>query len=766
MAKAAAALKRVFLGRPMSSGELEHTLLPKTIALPVFSSDPLSSNAYATQEILLVLGLAGTASLGLVLPISVAVACLLGIVVTSYRQTVRAYPQGGGAYRVSSENLGMYAGLFAGSALLLDYCMTVAVSTTAGIDAILSVAEGLEEHQVALTVAAILFVMFMNLRGIRESGSLFAIPTYGFVVIIYALIATGIAKCIGGCPSAESAGTELDPETALSFLLILKAFAAGTTALTGVEAIADGVPAFRYPQSKNAATTLGIMGILATSMFLGISWLANTTKVVFEEHQARTVLAQIGAAVFGEGILFYALQFLTAGILILAANTAFQDFPRLASILAQDKFMPRQFMNRGDRLVFSNGILILATIAATLVIIFQAELNRLIQLYLVGVFISFTLSQTGMVLRRRRLGETGWQLNAFGAFVTGTVFFVIVTTKFTGGAWLIMVAIPILMFTMYSIHKHYTDVQAQLGHPERRPTDRRPGHQRLVILVDEINAATARAVGYCGHLRASELIAIAYDDRVREEWTDLAPHIELTVLESRGSRGDRVRNFLREKRSSLAKEDFLTLVVPEMLKRRNLLEIIRHPARHRLKAKLLREPGIQVMDVPMVAEDVDPSVNQAHEPARNYVIVLVSAVHNSTLQALEYAETLEPTDLRAVSFGLDDADSEALGNSWLEARIDHPLEIEASPFRDIGESLVRYLRPFRPDGIERVVTVVMPEFVVRKRRHNILHGQTALLVKRRLLFETGVVAVSVPYPLEREMKKGRATAEAPGAPPE
>ena len=738
----------------MSSGELEHTLLPKFIALPVFSSDPLSSNAYATQEILLVLGLAGTAALGLVLPIAVAVACLLGIVVTSYRQTVRAYPSGGGAYRVSSENLGKYAGLLAGSALLLDYCMTVAVSITAGVDAIISVAEGLADVRVALAVFFIFFVMLMNLRGIRESGSFFALPTYGFVVIIYVMIVTGIAKCLGGCPIAESADTQLHPETALSFLLILKAFAAGTTALTGVEAIADGVPAFRYPQSKNAATTLGVMGVLATSMFLGISWLADRTNVVFEEHQARTVLAQIGATIFGESFLFYALQFLTAGILILAANTAFQDFPRLASILAQDNFMPRQFKNRGDRLVFSNGIVILATLAATLVVIFQAELNRLIQLYLVGVFISFTLSQSGMVLRRRRLGESGWPLNAFGALVTGTVFFVIVTTKFEGGAWMIIVAIPVLMFMMYSVHKHYTDVQAQLAHADRRPVDRRPGHQHLVIIVDDISAATARAVGYCSALRASELVGVAFDDRVREGWQRLAPEIELVVLEPDGPRTQRVRRFLRAKRAGLAPEDFLTLVVPELLKRRGVLEILTRPARHRLKGKLLREPGVQVMDVPVVKGDVDPSVDQANEPARNYVVVLVSDVHNSTLQAIEYAETLDPTDLRAVSFGLDPETTERLGNAWLEAGIPHPLEIEASPFRDIGGSLISYLRPFRPDGVNRVVTVVMPEFVVGKRRHNILHGQTALLVKRRLLFENGVVAVSVPYPLEREMRRG------------
>ncbi|MDQ4145376.1 MAG: APC family permease [Actinomycetota bacterium] len=761
MAKAGAALKRVMLGRPMSSGELEHTLLPKTIALPVFSSDPLSSNAYATQEILLVLGLAGTANLGLVVPIAMAVACLLGIVVTSYRQTVKAYPTGGGAYRVSSENLGMYAGLLAAAALLLDYVLTVSVSITAGVDAIVSAAQGLDPYRVPLAVAFIVFVTLVNLRGVKESGSFFAVPTYGFVAIIYLLIVTGIVQCLGGCPDAESAGTHIEPESALTFLLILKAFAAGTTALTGVEAIADGVQAFRYPQSKNAAATLTIMGLLATSMFLGISWLANKTEVVFVEHHSRTVVAQIGAAVFGEGILFYVLQFMTAGILILAANTAFQDFPRLSSILAHDKFMPRQFMNRGDRLVFSNGVLILATAAALLVVVFEADLTQLIQLYLVGVFISFTLSQSGMVLRWRRLRESGWQakalLNGFGATVTTIVFFVIVTTKFAGGAWMIMVAIPVVMYGMYSVHKHYTDVQAQLGHPERRPPDRRPGNQHLVIAVDQVTPATARAVGYCESIQASELVAVAFDEGVRDEWQRLAPDIPLHILERNGNRAASLQAYLRTKRKGLAADDFLTVVVPEMLRNRGLFEILRRPQLHRLKGKLLREEGVQVMDIPLLGEDAEVSADDAHVPGRNYVIVLVSAVHNSTLQAIEYAETLQPTDIRAVSFGLDAAETEKLGNAWLQAGIPHPLEIEASPFRDIGESLLHYLRPFKPDGIDRVVTVVMPEFVVGKRRHNILHGQTALLVKRRLLFEPGVVAVSVPYPLEREAKRGSPT---------
>ena len=359
----------------MATSELEHTLLPKVIALPVFSSDPLSSNAYATQEILLVLGAAGSAALSHVLPLSVAVAFLLATVVVSYRQTVRAYPNGGGAYIVAHENIGMYAGLLAAAALLIDYVLTVSVSITAGVDAIVSAAPGLLPNKIPLAIGFVAFVTMMNLRGAKESGTIFAIPTYGFVLSILALIVTGFVKCLGGCPLADSAGTHLEPEHALTLFLILKAFSAGTTALTGVEAISNGVPAFRYPQSHNAATTLTMMGVLSITMFLGISWLADQTGVVYTEESQRTVVAEIADAVFGNGPMFYVIQIMTAGILILAANTAYQDFPRLISILAHDRFMPRQFRNRGDRLVYSNGIVILAILSSALIVIFNANLK-------------------------------------------------------------------------------------------------------------------------------------------------------------------------------------------------------------------------------------------------------------------------------------------------------------------------------------------------------------------------------------------------------
>ncbi|MGH2757045.1 MAG: APC family permease, partial [Actinomycetota bacterium] len=600
------------------------------------------------------------------------------------------------------------------------------------------------------------FVTMMNLRGVKESGTLFAVPTYGFVLAIYVMIATGLFKCtIGTCPPAESANLPIHETQALTFFLILKAFAAGTTALTGVEAIADGVPAFRYPQSKNAATTLSVMAALSISMFLGISWLADQTHVVYLEHleEQRSVVAQIAFAIFDGGILFYVVQVMSAAILVLAANTAYQDFPRLSSILAKDNYMPHQFMNRGDRLVFSNGVLILAALAALLIVLYDANLNRLIQLYLVGVFISFTLSQTGMVIRMRKLREAGWQRRAavsgFGGAVTGIVLFVIAGTKFIEGAFIVIAAIPFVMAAMRSVNRHYHSVAAELAHPERRPRERRRGHQHMVIYVRQLDPATARALGIVRSMRPADITAVTTDPGTGSAWKRLAREVPLTVLPGRGNVRKQLREHLLERKSRLAEDDFLTLVVPELLASRSLFEVFRRPSLTRLKASLLTAPGIQLLNVPMVRDEIDPSIDEALEPARNHVLVLVSGVHNATLQAIEYAESLHVTDIRAISFGLDPERTEELGNLWLNARIPHPLEIEASPFRDIGLSLRDYIRRFEADGVNRVVTVVLPEFVVKKRRHQVLHGQTALIVKRYVLFERGVVAVSVPYHLHQ-----------------
>ena len=744
-------LKRVFLGRVMASGELDHTLLPKVVALPVFSSDPLSSNAYATQEIMLVLAIAGAGALGLVIPIALAVAALLAIVVVSYRQTVYAYPSGGGAYIVARENLGTYSGLVAAAALLVDYVLTVSVSVVAGVDAILSATPRLTEYRVHIAIGFVVFVTLLNLRGMKESGTLFAIPTYGFVLTVFALLGTGLVKCIGGCPLAESAGTHLETEGTLTLWLILRAFSAGTTALTGVEAISNGVPSFRHPKSKNAAKTLTIMAVMSISMFLGISLLANQTQAVYTEDSTRTLVAQIAHAIFGGGFMFYLLQVMTAGILILAANTAYNGFPALVSILSQDRFLPRQFMNRGDRLVFSNGVVILAVLASLLIVIFDADLSRLIQLYLVGVFISFTLSQAGMVVHWRRTRERGWKnrmfINGFGTTITGFVFFIVVTTKFLEGAWIVVTAIPFIILLMRSIGSHYEDVSRQLAHPDRRPVDRRAGNHSVVILVDKVDVAAAKAVGYVRSIRPRQASAITFDKANLAPWARIAPDIPMTMLEKQGSASQSIKAHLAQLKETQPPGEFLSLAIPEMLKRKGLWEILRRPRLHRLKASFLPERDVQIIDLPILRDDIDPTRSETHEPARNYVIVLVSGVSNATLQAIEYAETLGPTDLRALSFDLDPAATVKLGDDWMANRIPVPLEIQASPFRDIGQSLAAYIRQFSPDGRDRVVTVVIPEFVVDKVRHQFLHGQSALLVKRHLLFETGVVVASVPYHL-------------------
>lgn len=754
MNRATAVFKRIVVGRPMSHGELQHTLLPKRIALPVFASDALSSMSYATQEVLLVLALAGTTALSMVVPISLAVSALLAIVIVSYRQIVKAYPGGGGAYVVALENLGMYPGLVVAGALLIDYVLTVAVSITAGADAVVSAFPEMHEHKLGLTIGLIGLVTLANLRGSKESGRLFAVPTYGFVLSMYLLIGTGIVRCVGGCPQAESAHLDLEPVTLLAPLLLLRAFAAGTTALTGVEAIAEGVPVFRYPQSKNAATTLTVLGCLSISMFIGLSWLTDKTNVVYVEHLEgqRTVVAQVANAVFGGGPLFFVVQVMTALILVLAANTAYTGFPVLASILAKDRFMPGQFKNRGDRLVYSNGIVILAGFAALLVYAFKANLTNLIQLYLVGVFLSFTLAQFGTVLRWKKVRTAGWRrsaiINGIGAAVTGIVLIVVVVTKFGGGAWGVIVAIPVLIYLMKSIHTHYAEVSEELASPARKPVERRRGHQHMVIYVGQLDAATARAVGVVRSMRPADITAITTDPATAAGWRRLAPEVPLSVLPGRGNVRKRVRAYLLERREALGADDFLTFVVPELLGSRHLLEVFRRPGLTRLKASLLTTRGIQLLNVPMVRDEIDPSVDEAVEPARNHILVLVSGVHNAALQAIEYAESLNATDIRAVSFGLDTAETEELGNLWLQARVAHPLEIEASPFRDIGLSLREYIRQFGADGSHRMVTVVMPEFVVTKKHHQILHGQTALIVKRHVLFERGVAAVSVPYHLK------------------
>ena len=615
--------KRLFIGRALASSRLGDTLLPKRIALPVFCSDPISSVAYASEQIILVLGTAGAAStLGLAAPIAAAVALLLAVVVASYRQTCFAYPSGGGAFVVSKVNLGETAALVAASALLVDYVMTVAVSVVSGVVAVTSAVTSLAPHAVALSVAFVVLLAVVNLRGVRESGSTFAVPTYAFIVLTFVLLGSGVYRALtGGIPSAASATLQLQHTARVggvfTLLLCLRAFASGCTALTGVEAISNGVPAFRKPKSRNAAATLTIMGGLAISMFAGITVLAIATHSRAYPGGNPSVISQIAESVWGRTFLYYAFQAATAAILVLAANTAFNGFPTLASILAQDRFMPRQLHNRGDRLVFSNGILLLAGISVALIVGFDANIDQLIQLYIVGVFTSFTLSQYGMVRHwRRELGEAGdgprrrairrsQAINATGAVVTGVVLVIVVRYKFVGGAYLAIGAMIVLFFLMRSIRRHYDNVAVELE----------PGAAGVVL------------------------------------------------------------------------------------------------------------------------------------PSRNHAVVLVSKLHSPTLRALAYAKATRPHDLTALTVSLDPGDTDALVGEWDSRGIGIPLTVVDSPYREVTRPVLDYVRRIRLDSPRDVVTVFIPEYVVGHWWEQLLHNQSALRLKGRLLYQPGVMVTSVPYQL-------------------
>ena len=630
-----AAPKRLLVGRPLRSERLGEQLLPKKLALPVFCSDPLSSNAYATEEILLVLSLAGLALLHLTPWIAAAVVLLLIVVVASYRQTCHAYPNGGGAYAVSRANLGANAALVAASALLVDYVLTVAVSVAAGVANIVSAFPGLAPHVVPIAVGFVALLAVMNLRGVRESGMVFAVPTYGFIVVVFVMLGVGAYRVvIGDTPAAESASFSIEGQHPIHGLLlvalILRAFSSGCTALTGVEAVSNGVPHFRPPKSRNAAATLAIMGGLTVAMFVGITALALVADVHVAEdparllgapegYEQRTVIAQEAGAVLGNGSpLFYVVQGFTAAILILAANTAFNGFPILASILGGDGYLPRQFHRRGDRLVFSNGIVVLAGLAGLLIYAFDASTTRLIQLYIIGVFVSFTLSQVGMVrhwTRQLRSAAASEQrrggilrarfINALGATFTALVLVVVLLTKFTHGAYIVVIAMPALFLLMRAIKRHYDTVAVEL-----RPT---PGGVTL--------------------------------------------------------------------------------------------------------------------------------------PSRVHAVVLVSRLHAPTLQALAYARATRPSTLVALTAQTSRAETEALQREWAERDIPVELVVLDSPYRDVTGPLLRYIGRIRRESPRDVVAVFIPEYVVGHWWEQLLHNQSALRLKARLLFRSGVMVISVPWQL-------------------
>jgi amino acid transporter len=623
-------LSRALLGEPLRSDRLEETLLPKRLALPVFCSDPLSSVAYATEQIVLVLGLGGLSLLYLTPWLATAVVLLLVIVVASYRQTCSAYPNGGGAYAVSRENLGEDASLVAASSLLIDYVLTVAVSVVAGVAAITSAVPSLAPHAVALSLGFTAMLALVNLRGVKESGRAFAIPTYGFVAAVYAMLLVGFAKvAFGAGLTAESAdyGLRHVAHTGglLTVFLVLRAFASGCTALTGVEAVSNGVPAFQPPKSRNAAATLVAMGAMATTMFAGITVLALLAHVHMAEdpasllgapaaYQQKTALSQIGLAAFGQGVPFYLLQAFTAAILVLAANTAFNGFPVLSSLLARDNYLPHQLAQRGDRLVFSNGIVLLGAVAGMLIVAFDAEVTRLIQLYILGVFLSFTLSQLGMVRhwRReltaapaevRRALRRKQAVNGVGGVATGLVFAIVLVTKFAQGAWIVVVAAPLLFWTMKAIRAHYRAVARSLAAPPAGVA--MPARIHAVVLVSNLLAPTLRALAFAQAtspetLRAVTVAAGEDADALVRQWEARGVPIPLVVVESPFRETVRpLRRYVRRLRREHP-GDVISIVIPEYVVERWWENLLHNQTALRIKSALRFEPAVTVTSVPWV----------------------------------------------------------------------------------------------------------------------------------------------------------------------
>jgi amino acid transporter len=607
-------LKRVLVGRPLATTQMEEQRLPKSIALAVFSSDALSSTAYATEEILFVTALgASSLAVGLsrLVPIALVVAALLAIVIVSYRQVIFSYPDGGGAYVVSRENIGELASLVAGASLMVDYVLTVAVSISAGVAAIISIPafERLRHQRVGVGVVLILLITLMNMRGVKESGRLFAIPTYIYMGVFGALVVYGLTRSYFGHISSVPFDPELfdgSRQTGgnLGLFLLLKGFSSGAVALTGVEAISNGVPAFRRPESKNAATTLVWMGVLLGGLFFSVSVLAHRLQP-YPSHD-RTVLAQLGLAVFGNGALFVVLQFATAAILTLAANTAYNGFPSLSSIIAKDGYLPRQLAQRGDRLVFSNGIIVLAAAAAGLLVAFGGLTNALIPLYAVGVFTSFTLSQWGMVRHHLRLRESGWRrsavLNGTGAVATLVVLLIVAGTKFTSGAWVPIVVIPLIVLLFKSIHRHYVNVAAAL----EVPSDYRPPRRRntVVVLVGQLHAGVHDALAYAESIAPEHVLAVTVvagpedAEKMQKRWSEQAIRVPLeTVISPALELTEATLSFLDELEHRWA-DGMITVLIPELFVEHWWQHLLHNQSALILKARLLFRERTAVTSMP------------------------------------------------------------------------------------------------------------------------------------------------------------------------
>lgn len=616
-------VKKILVGRPLESAEELHQRLNKVKALAVFGSDAISSSAYATEASLVILMAAGNSALGITFYVSIAIAIMLSIIAFSYRQTVNAYPQGGGSYNVSRENLGQLPGLVAAAALLIDYILTVAVSIVAGSAAITSalIASGYAEQIKALEVSlphffnpnVILSLFFIglitlaNLRGIRESGSIFAVPTYLFIFSLIVMLAVGLFKSFTGTLEPVTEPIVLPIVEPLGLWVILRAFSAGAVAMSGVEAVSNGVPAFEKPESKNAATTLTVMATLLGAFFLGVSYLATHMGLVPGEE---TIISQVARSVFGANLFYYIFQIATTGILVIAANTAFADFPRLASVLARDNFLPHQFSFRGDRLAFSIGIGALGGIASLLVIIFAAEVDSLIHLYAVGVLLAFSMSNSGMVVHWWKLRGPNWQTSAFingiGATLSIITLLIVAITKFVLGAWIVIVLIPIIVLFFLSIYRHYSHVRQQLRIvPGQLPPD--TIDQLVVVPVDDINYASLRAIAFARTItRDAVILHVSTDEdraaKIRQKVHQYAPEMKLVVVDSP------YRAFVRpllayvDAVHSQHPSAFVTIVLPEFITAHWWEKFLHNRTASRLRDTFERHPNVAVVLVPYLLE--------------------------------------------------------------------------------------------------------------------------------------------------------------------
>ena len=598
-------LKRVLVGAPIPSHEAHHERLSRVTGLAVLSSDALSSVAYATEEILRVLLVGGIAALGLVTPIGFVIAVTLAIVVFSYRQTIHAYPSGGGAYIVAKENLGTLASLIAAASLLIDYVLTVAVSVAAGVAALTSAFPQWVPYRVEIALGFVAVLMVGNLRGVRESGRIFAVPTYFFIVSVLGMLGVGAWRYVAGAitPPHELA----HPATATSFLTtfaLLTAFSNGCTAMTGVEAVSNGVPAFRSPESRNAASTLVAMGVLAILMFMGITLLAHAYALV--PNDIETVVSQLARATFGGGtVLYFSVQAATMLILVLAANTAYADFPRLASIVARDRFLPRQFTNQGDRLAFSNGILILSVLAAALLVVFSGDTHALIPLYMIGVFVSFTLSQAGMVIHWRQSRQAGWRssavVNGIGALVTLTVLVIVAITKAAEGAWIIILMIPALVTLFTITRRHYDHVASELTLRDWAPEP--VGRHVVLVPIGGIQRAVVKALRYARTLSADvRAVYVEIDpaatSALQQQWVEWGQDVELVVLTSPyRSLMEPLLEYI-DQVQRVDPNGYVTVILPEFVPHRLWQHLLHNQHALLIKGALLFRRNIVVTSVP------------------------------------------------------------------------------------------------------------------------------------------------------------------------